>query len=130
MNRNRRGNIITGSTEDFISRSLTRARKLDRGEKLPAEITVSFENPKDMISVLTAERVRLISATHGKPVAVKTLATSLRRDARAVKHDVKILERYGLLRSWLEQNPGHGRRKIVEPLAATIKLVATIGATG
>jgi len=43
-----------------------------------------------------------------------------------VKRDVKILTSLGLLTMHEETNPGHGRRKIVEPLASKYELVATI----
>jgi hypothetical protein len=40
----------------------------------------------------------------------------LKRHLQAVSRDVDLLERFGLLRS-REANPGHGKRRIVEPLA-------------
>jgi hypothetical protein len=52
----------TGTTEDFFARSLKRARRLDRGEKLAAEIRLTFEDPADLLRVLTAQRVRVIHA--------------------------------------------------------------------
>ena len=36
------------------------------------------------------------------------------RDLRAVSRDIDLLERFGLLRSRYETNPGHGKRRIVE----------------
>ena len=63
--------VGTGAPEAFFERSPTRARKLDRGEALPAEMRLTFEDPA-------------------------------------------------------ETNPGHGRRKIVEPLASKYELSATI----
>ena len=44
--------LRTGSTEDFFNRLLDRARKLDRGETLPPGITISFEDPEDLLEVL------------------------------------------------------------------------------
>lgn len=48
-------NPTTGSVEAFFERSLDRARKLDRGEKLPTEMRLTFEDPADLLRVLTAE---------------------------------------------------------------------------
>jgi hypothetical protein len=45
---------------------------------------------------------------------------------RAVSRDVALLERAGLLRTRYESNPGHGRLKIVEPVAQEYKLVANL----
>jgi len=40
--------IATGPAEEFVGRSLARARKLDRGERLPSEIRLTFEDPADL----------------------------------------------------------------------------------
>jgi len=119
-------NVSTGTTEDFFERSLKRARRLDRGERLAAEIRLTFEDPADLLRVLTAQRVRVIPAVRKKPAPVSDLAIVLKRDRTAVKRDVKILTSFGLLKIHEEANPGHGRRKIVQPLASKYELVAII----
>ena len=118
--------VSTGTAEAFFERSLTRARKLDRGEKLAAEIRLTFEDPADLLRVLTTQRVRVLHAVLKKPAPVSDLAIVLDRDRTAVKRDVKILTSAGLLKVREEANPGHGRRKIVEPLASKFQLIATI----
>jgi predicted transcriptional regulator len=118
--------VSSGSVEGFIGRSLARARELDRGERLAAEITMTFEDPADLIRVLSAERVRVIHAIREKPGPVSELATTLRRDRKAVRRDVSVLEFFGLVNAREEINPGHGRRRIIEPRAAKYQLVATI----
>ena len=57
--------IKTGSTDEFFHRVRGRAEKLDRGESLPAEMTISFEDPMELISILTSERVRLLRRAKG-----------------------------------------------------------------
>jgi predicted transcriptional regulator len=118
--------VSSGSVETFMGRSLERARKIDRGERLAPEITRTFEDPADLMRVLSAERVRLIRAIRAKPAPVSELAATLRRDRKAVKRDVSLLESFGLVNAREEVNPGHGRRRIIEPLAAKYQLVATI----
>jgi predicted transcriptional regulator len=118
--------VSSGSVEAFVTRSLERARKLDRGERLPPEITMIFEDPSDLIRVLSAERVRVIHAVREKPAPVSELAATLRRDRKAVKRDVTLLESFGLVNAREEINPGHGRRRVIEPLAAKYQLIATI----
>jgi predicted transcriptional regulator len=118
--------MTTDSAASFFSRSRERARRLDRGEKLPAQITVAFEDPADLLRVLSAERVRLLRGVRREPLAVSKLANDLGRDRKAVMRDVSLLESLGLLKTHEEPNPGHGRRRIVEALAAQYQLVAMI----
>ena len=119
-------NVSTGTVEAFFERSLDRARKLDRGRKLPTELRLTFEDPADFLRALTTQRVRVLHAVRKKPAPVSDLAVVLKRDRTAVKRDVKILISLGLVKIHEETNPGHGRRKIVEPLASKYELVATI----
>jgi predicted transcriptional regulator len=119
-------NVSTGTTGEFFERSIKRARRLDRGDKLASQVRLTFEDPADLLRVLTAERVRLIHAVRLRPAPVTDLAIVLKRDRTAVKRDVKILTSFGLVRIQEETNPGHGRRKIVQPLASRYELVATI----
>ena len=118
--------LSTGSVEAFFERSVERARKLDRGERLPAEMRLTFEDPADLLRVLTAERVRVLHAVRQKPAPVSDLAIVLKRDRTAVRRDVKLLISFGLVRTREETNPGHGLRKIVEPLARKWELVTSI----
>jgi predicted transcriptional regulator len=124
--RSPRVTVSSGSFEGFVGRSLARARKMDRGERLTPEITMTFEDPADLVRVLSVERVRVIHAIREKPGSVSELAVTLRRDRKAVKRDVSLLESFGLVKAREEVNPGHGRRRIIEPLAAKYQLVATI----
>jgi predicted transcriptional regulator len=119
-------NLRTGSTEDFFHRVRDRAKKLDEGEKLPAEITINFEDPAELLKILSSERVRLLRQVKAAPLQVSVLATGLKRDVRAVSRDVSLLEKAGLLRTRYEANPGHGRLKMVEPVAREFRLVACL----
>ena len=79
-----------------------------------------------LVRVLSAERVPVLHAVRTKPAGVSELAATLRRDRKAVKRDVSLLESFGLVSGREEINPGHGRRRIIEPRAAKYQLVATI----
>jgi predicted transcriptional regulator len=118
--------LRVGSTEDFFDRLLERAKKLDKGEVLPPGITITFEDPEDLLDVLTSERVRLLRRVKGQSQQLSALATSLKRDVRAVSRDVSLLEKAGLLRTSYQTNPGHGRKKVVESVAQEYKLVANL----
>jgi predicted transcriptional regulator len=118
--------ITNDGVKGFFGRAREHARKLDRGEELPPEMTISFENASDMMRVLSPERVRVLRVARQGAAPVSTLASDLKRDARAVSRDVDLLEQFGLLRTRYQANPGHGRRRIVEPCAAKLQLVATV----
>jgi predicted transcriptional regulator len=122
----RRATVASGTVEAFTGRSLERARKMDCGERLPSEITMTFEDPSDLLRVLSAQRVRVLHAVRARPTPVSELAGTLRRDRKAVRRDVSLLESFGLVKTRDEPNPGHGRRRVVEPRAAKYRLVATI----
>jgi predicted transcriptional regulator len=118
--------IGVDTVDGFFARARERARKLDRGEELAPEIIISFEDPSDMMRVLSAERVRLLRLAKQGPIAVSELAGGLKRDTRAVSRDVDLLEGFGLLRSSYEANPGHGKRRIVHSCASQYHLQAAI----
>jgi predicted transcriptional regulator len=80
---------------------------LDRGETWGPEIVISFEDPSEMMKVLSAERVRLLRASK-KATPVSVLADSLKRNPRAVSRDIDLLESFGLLRTPMYQTPATG----------------------
>jgi predicted transcriptional regulator len=119
--------LETGTVDEFFERSKVRAEKLDRIEKLPAEFRITFEDPADLLRVLSAERLRVLYAVRKKAKpTISGLATILKRDRRAVSRDVKLLEGLGLLKTRSEANPGHGAMTVVEPLAKKYHLEATV----
>ena len=118
--------IISDGVEGFFGRIREHARKLDRGERLVPEITISFEDPSDLIRVLSAERIKLLKVAKKKPAGITELAHRLKRDHRAVSRDVDLLEKFGLVRSNYERNPAHGRRRVVTSRSGKYQLVASI----
>jgi predicted transcriptional regulator len=126
MKKKVRVSVTADGAAGFFRRASEHARRLDRGVSLAPEITVTFESVGDMLRVLSAERVRLLRVARERPTPISELASGLDRDTRAVSRDVDLLESFGLLRTRYESNPGHGRRRIVEPRAAKYQLTATI----
>ena len=118
--------LSSGTVEAFIGRSLARARRMDRGEKFPDAITMTFEDPSDLVRVLSAQRLRVLRAVRAKPAPISDLAAILGRDRKAVRRDVSLLQSFGLVLTREEVNPGHGRKRISEPRAAKYQLLATI----
>ena len=118
--------LETGTAADFFERTKEHAKKLDRGERLAPEIRLTFEDPADLLRVLSVERLRVLRTIRKKKSTVSGLAITLRRDRKAVSRDVKLLESLGMLRTHTEPNPGHGVNTVVEPLAEKYHLTATL----
>ena len=118
--------VMTGTADDFFKRSLDRATKIDRGERLTPELIITFDDPADLMRVLSTERVRIIHCLRQNSVPISELATILSRDRKGVSRDVKLLESFGLVKTTDTPNPGHGTMKVVETLAAKYQLTATI----
>lgn len=112
------------SFEQTRERVSERARKLDRAERVETEKTITFESPLDFLEVVTEERVRLCKTARGQNLSITALANALGRNPRAVRLDIKKLEKFGLLRLKKEANPGHGIRQVVEPVAKKFNLRA------
>jgi predicted transcriptional regulator len=110
--------------EQARERGLERARKLDRRERIEPERTFSFESPHDMLEVLTRERMRLCEVARGKHLSISALAAELQRDVSSVRSDIRKLQHYGLVRVREQVNNGHGRVRIVEPVAKRFVLLA------
>jgi predicted transcriptional regulator len=126
VSKNVKTRIVADGVEGFFGRVREHARKLDKGEELAPEATISFEDPADMLRVLSPQRLRLLRATKQKSAAVTELARGLKRDTRAVSRDIDLLERVGLVHTRYEANPGHGKRRLVAARAAKYQLVANI----
>jgi predicted transcriptional regulator len=110
--------------EGYKKRALARAKKLARREKIEPEVTITFETPLAMLEVLTAQRIRLCEVARTQAFSISALAGELKRDPKSVRRDVLTLERVGVLRIREQINPGHGRVRIVEPVAERFELRA------
>lgn len=116
----------TRGIDEFRADVLADARRLDRGEVLEPCITLSFETAEEMATVLARAKLELLRQIRRTPGPIGALAKALNRDRAAVNRDVSLLARLGLVSTSLEPNPGHGRHKVVRPVAAEIEVVARI----
>src|SRR5271169_3445522 len=99
MSRRMKARISNDGVKGFFDRARGHARKLDRGEEVAPEMTISFENASDMMRILSPQRVRVLRVARQGAAPVSTLASGLKRDTRAVSRDVDLLEQLGLLRT-------------------------------
>jgi predicted transcriptional regulator len=108
--------------EGHVQRSLERAGKMAKGERLEAERIITFADPLEMLECLTAQRVRLYQVVRKKRLSISALAEELGRNRGSVTRDVNKLKRLGLLRLREQINPGHGVVQIVEPVARKFEM--------
>ena len=118
--------IKTGTEEDFFKRGRQLAKAADRGERLPAERIISFEDPADVMKLMTEARLALIRAVKEMPGSITEISKRLHRDRSAVKRDVDELERAGLVTVAEKVLPGHGRMKEVRATAQRFSLQAEV----
>jgi predicted transcriptional regulator len=118
--------VKTGTVEDFFARGREIAQKIDTGEALEPEFTLTFEEPGDMFAVMSPARLELFRAAKSVPSSITAIAHRLHRDRSTVKKDVDILVAAGLLDIEEVPLPGHGRQKFVRATADKIHLQAVV----
>ena len=118
--------IKTGAEDDFFKRGHLLARAADRGEQLPDERIISFEDPADMMRLITLARLALFRAVKEMPGSITDIAERLHRNRSAVKRDIDELERAGLVTIADKVLPGHGRMKEVRATANRFSLQADV----
>ena len=119
--------IRTDDAAGFFARAKDAARRADRGEAFDGKITLSFEDPQKMFTVLSEGRRRLMLEVMHEPMTINELTHRLRRNRSSITKDVGLLEKMGLIVSQREANPGHGIQKVVRSIAPKIEMVATLG---
>jgi len=117
--------VRSGTAESFFRRARSAARRADEGEAFDGAITLSFEDPQRMFTVLSAGRRELVRAVIGKPMTVADLTRALKRARTAIAKDGKVLEAAGLVRTRREPNPGRGV-KVMVPDQVVARFDATI----
>ena len=79
--KNNKVRIKSGSVDEFFKSVRENAKKLDRGETIEPGITITFEDPLEMLEFLSAERVRLLrrAKSGALPISQSGFATQARR---------------------------------------------------
>ncbi len=118
--------IKTGTPEQFFERGRKIARLADAGGRIPRHAILSFEDPADVLKLLTPARLALFQAARDQPGSITEISGRLKRDRSAVKRDVDELEKAGLLKTEMQVLPGHGLMKHVRLAARRFKLEARL----
>ena len=119
--------IKTGKETDFFKRGRKLAKLADKGAKIPAQQILSFEDPADVLRLLTPARLALFQEVSQHPGSISDVASRLKRDRSAVTRDVAEMEKAGLLKVTSKILPGHGRMKEISPAAKRFQLQAQLG---
>lgn len=118
--------ITTASTDDFFRRGRQVAQAADMGAPIALERLVSFDDPLEMLKLVTASRLALFRTVKETPGSITDLAARLHRDRSAVKRDLDELQRFGLVTIADTILPGHGRMKQVRATAARVRLTVEV----
>jgi predicted transcriptional regulator len=119
--------VRTDDVAGFFARAKDAARRADRGEVFEGTVTLSFEDPQRMFTVLSEARRRLMLEVMHEARTINELSHRLHRNRSAITKDVGLLEKMGLIVSERRANPGHGIQKTVRAIAPKIQMVATLG---
>lgn len=119
--------VRTGDVSEFFDRARSAARRADQGGKFEGTVTLAFEDPQKMFTVLSTARRRLMTEVIREPKTISELSISLHRNRSAITKDVSLLESMGLVTSQRQVNPGHGIQKVIRSVAPRIEMVATLG---
>lgn len=118
--------LKAGTEGDFFQRGIALARLADVGDTLPEERTVSFEDPAELLRLLTVSRLDLFRSVKNEPGSITVIAERLHRDRSAVKRDVDQLANAGLVTIETKVLPGHGHMKEVRVAASFFRLEAMV----
>lgn len=118
--------VFADGFEGHVQRSLERAARMERGERLEPEKIITFGDPMMMFELMTVQRLRLFQTARKRKMSITALAEELGRNRGSVTRDVNKLKQFGLIRLREKVNPGHGVVQIVEPVAKKIEMRATL----
>ena len=118
--------LKAGNEQEFFRRGKVLARLADAGQPIPEERTVSFEDPADLLRLLTASRLEVFRSVKGEPGSITDIAGRLHRDRSAVKRDVDQLAQVGLVTIEIKTLAGHGHMKEIRAAAGIFRLEAMV----
>jgi predicted transcriptional regulator len=102
-------------------------RALDQqADVIPHTKTFTTFEFADFLSELTPKRLELLRLSQGGCRSIADLAIASRRDPSAVSKDVSKLKKLGLVTVVSVLNAGHGKIKLVKPIAETVVIQASI----
>lgn len=112
---------------DHSIKSKAVARALDeQAESLPYSMVFTSLEFEEFLTQLTPKRYEILRIASKGRHSIADLATASNRNASAVSRDISKLSKLGLVKVESVSNEGHGRKKVVMPVATTITINASI----
>lgn len=120
--------VKTGSIKDFFASARNVMRAADKNEFIKKRCaTLTFVDPTEMLHFLSASKIKLINIIRNHPNSISNIAKATHRKVEAIRRDIREMESVGIVKTHTEINStGHGRHKIVELAAPTLKFEAFI----
>lgn len=119
--------VKTGTVDEFFFNVREVMRAADKGQAIKQRCaTLTFTEPSEMLHFLSVAKIKLINIIRNHPDTITNIAKETRRNRAAVYRDITELEKFGIVKTHEEINPGHGKHKIVELVAPRLKLEAII----
>lgn len=120
--------VKIGSVKDFFDSARDVMRAADHNKPIIKRYaTLTFVDPSEMLHFLSAAKIKLIDNIRSHPDSITNIAKAINRPRSAVMRDIHEMESVGIVKTHEEVNPaGHGKHKIVELVASTLKLEAYI----
>ncbi len=112
----------TRKNKDFFSRGKQLAKIADEMKDMPQEKTIWFEDVKDFNKFISEKKIMLLAQIRDYPGSITELANRIKRNRTAVTRDVNELEKFKLVKTEMINNDGHGKIRIVKPVAKHIVL--------
>ena len=103
--------IRTDDAGGLFARAKDAARRADRAHAFGGAVTLIFENTQRKFSMLSGARCRFVLEVMLDPKSISELPNRLRRNRSAITKDVGLLEKFCLLVSQRQVNPGYGIQK-------------------
>jgi predicted transcriptional regulator len=102
-------------------------RVAESGRRVTRREGVYFTSIEAARNLLTPSRLTLLRAIRAKrPQSIYELAKTLKRDFKNVQEDLRLLERYGLVRMTRRRGRGTRRARVPEALFGEITLKIAI----
>jgi len=112
--------------QDLFRQGKVLARLANTGQPMPEERTVSFEDPADLLRLLTASRLDVFRSVKSEPGSITVIAGRLQHDRSAVKRDVDQLAQVGLVTIETKTLPSRDYMKEIRASAGIFRLEATV----
>lgn len=113
--------IRTDDAAGFFSRAKDAARQADHGQPFEDKVTLSFEDPQRIFTVLSEARRRLMLQVMTEAKSINELTHRLHRNGSAITKDVGLLEKWAWSCHVAKPIPDMGFRRLCSLLPPELR---------